>query len=149
MRKWTAWCLLAGLVGCTTKQPADQPEETRTGVVQSDLDKSIEVEVGRDTVRFVFHVTNSSTQPLVLEFNSSARYDFEVRTPGDAPVWRWSAGQMHAQVLGADTVAAGETLRYSAVWAHGNQVGRFVATGRVLASNQALEQRADFEIQKR
>jgi hypothetical protein len=85
----------------------------------------------------------------VLEFTSAARYDFEVRTPTGAEVWRWVAGQMFAQVLGADTVAAGATRKYSAVWAPGYRAGPFVAIGRVLASNHAVEQRAEFEIQKR
>jgi hypothetical protein len=115
-------------------------------MAETDLGKSLEVEVGADSVRFVFHLTNSGTQPLVLEFNSSARYDFEVRTPSGGEVWRWSADQMFAQVLGSDTLAPGQTRRYSAAWQPGNRMGSFVAVGRVLASNQALEQRSEFEI---
>ena len=146
MRRWGPFWALLAVLGCTTPQSGDEPGETRTEMVQSDLGKSLEVEIRTDTVRFVFHSTNSGTQPLVLLFNSSARYDFEVRTPTGTEVWRWSADQMFAQVLGSDTLAPGQSRRYNASWAPGNKTGAFVAIGRVLASNQVLEQRSEFEI---
>jgi hypothetical protein len=138
--------VLLAVLGCANSGPGNNPEETRTGLVPSDLGKSLEVEIGADTVRFVFHLTNSDTQPLVLEFASSARYDFEVRTAAGAEVWRWSADQMFAQVLGADTLRSGESREYSATWAPGDRTGTFIAVGRVLARNLALEQRSEFEI---
>ena len=121
MRRWgPVWALLA-VLGCTSTQTGSSPEDARTDLAPTDLGKSLQVEIGADTVRFVFHVTNSGAQPLVLEFNSSARYDFEVRTPAEQEIWRWSADQMFAQVLGSDTVGPGQTRRYSAAWAPGNR----------------------------
>jgi len=146
MRGWASLCVLLAGLGCTTTQSGDDQDGTRTEVAESDLGKSLEVEVRADSVRFVFHLTNSGTRPLVLEFNSSARYDFEVQTAAGAEVWRWSADQMFAQVLGSDTVAPGQSRRYSAVWLPGNRTGSYVAIGRVLARNQAIEQRSEFEI---
>ena len=148
MAGWRRGCTLVALLGCANPQPGEHPDETRAGLAHSDLVTSLEVETGADTVRFVLHVTNAGTQPVVLEFNSAARYDFEVRTPAGAEIWRWSAGHMFAQVLGTDTVAAGETRRYSAGWAAGNRPGPLVAIGRVLATNYRIEQRADFEIRQ-
>ena len=149
MRGWASLGVLLAGLGCTTTQSGDDQNETRTEMAQSDLGKSLEVEVGADSVRFVFHLTNSGTKPLVLEFNSSARYDFEVRTAAGEEVWRWSADQMFAQVLGSDTVGPGQSRRYSAAWQSGTRTGTFIAIGRVLARNQALEQRSEFEIRTR
>lgn len=149
MRKWLRLWALAGLLGCTNSQPAGQRERARSDMAESRLVTALEVRVAADSVRLVFHVTNSGTEPEVLEFNSAARYDFEVRTRGGAEVWRWSKDQMFAQVLGADTIAAGDSRRYSEAWLPGDRTGAFVAIAQLLASNQVVEQRTEFELQPR
>lgn len=111
------------------------------------LVSSLEVEIGRDaTVGLVFHLTNSGTQPVVLEFNSGQRYDFEVRTAADSVVWRWSDDQMFTQALGSDTIAPGASREFRAPWTPGNRTGSFIAVGRVVATNHSIEQRTRFEI---
>ena len=112
----------------------------------NDLTTSLEVEVVRDTVNFVLHLTNSGTQPLVLEFNSAQRYDFEVRTPAGAEVWRWSGDRMFGQVMGSETIPAGDSREFRDSWAAGGRKGAFVAVGRIVASNRPIEQRTNFEI---
>ena len=136
---------VAVLLGCGGPQMGEAPEGIWT-TVRADLVTSIEAEVRGDSVHFGLHVTNPGTQPIALEFNTAARYDFEVRTPEGAEVWRWSADQMSAQVLGAETIAPGETVRYRASWAPGDRHGTFIVVGRIQATNRQIEQRADFEI---
>lgn len=124
-------------IGCTSLRPGQGP----------DLVTSLEVDIGRDaTVGLVLHLTNSGTQPAVLEFNTAQRYDFEVRTTAGELVWRWSDDQMFGQVVGADTVPAGASREYRERWTPGDRRGSFVAIGRVVATNRPLEQRAHFEI---
>jgi hypothetical protein len=136
------------LLGCGGPKLGEAPEGDWT-TVRADLVTSIEAEVRGDSVYFGLHVTNPGIEPLTLEFNTAARYDFEVRTPDGAEVWRWSSDQMSAQVLGSEPIAPGETLRYRASWAPAGGSGSFVVIGRVLATNRQIEQRADFEIPKR
>lgn len=151
MRKIVACCSLAGLMACSNAPPpAAAPNETRAGMAsQNDLVTSIEVEVGADTVRFVLHLTNSTAGPIRLEFPSAQRYDFVVRTPANAEVWRWSADQMFAQMISEESIPAGGSRQFMATWQPGSRTGAFVAEGRVTARNRAIEQRSAFEIQKR
>lgn len=148
IRRWVVCWSVVTLLGCGGAQLGEAPEGAWT-TVRADIVTSIEAEVRADSVHFALHVTNPGTQPVTLEFNTAARYDFEVRTPDGAEVWRWSADQMSAQVLGTEPIAPGETLRYRASWAPAGRSGSFVAIGRVLATNRQIEQRADFEIPKR
>lgn len=150
MRKFVACCGLAGLLACNHAHSGAVPDETRTDVAsQNDLVTSIEVEVGAGTVRFVLHLTNSTNQPIRLEFPSSQRYDFVVRTPDGAEVWRWSADQMFAQMLSEESIPPGGSREFTAPWQPGTRAGAFVAVGRVTANNRKIEQQAVFEIQKR
>jgi hypothetical protein len=143
---------LVGLVlalGCTSPPPANVPDETRSPVTPNDLSTSLAVDVGRDSVGLALHLTNSGTQPLVLEFNSTQRYDFQVQNASGETVWTWSADKMFGQMMGTETIGAGESREYRASWEAGNQTGTFVAVGRVVATNKPIEQRTQFEIRAR
>ena len=153
MKGILACITLALLLGCSSAPPSDETrtdvipsDETRTDVIANDLVTSLEVRIERDTVGFVLHLTNQGTQPVVLEFNSAQRYDFEVRTAAGETVWRWSDDMNFAQMLGTETVPAGASREYRESWAPGNRSGAFVAIGRVVASNRTIEQRTNFEI---
>jgi hypothetical protein len=151
MRNWVMSGAILALIGCSTSTtPGGAPDETRTEMpAAADLSTSMEVEVADGTVRFVLHVTNSSAQPITLEFANAQRYDFEVEDASAGLLWRWSDGQMFAQMLGEEVIPAGSTRDYTASWQYGNRVGRFYAHGRVTASNRKIVQRTEFEIQKR
>ena len=115
----------------------------------NELSTSLAVDVGRDSVGFALHVTNSGTQPLVLEFSSTQRYDFQVQNASGQTVWTWSADKLFGQMMGSETIGAGESREYRGSWAAGSQTGTFVAVGRVVAMNQPIEQRTQFEIRGR
>ena len=150
MVKGVLCCVASALLACTNAPPGGQPKETRTEVAaENDLATSLQIEVGATAVRFVLHVTNPSTQPVTLEFASAQRYDFVVQTMAGAEVWRWSADQMFAQMLGEDTLAPGASRDYSETWQPGARSGVFVAIGKLTAMKHRAEQHATFEIPKR
>ena len=136
-------------IACSSPPPANIPDETRTPMTPNDLSTSLSVDIGRDSVGLVLHLTNSGTQPLVLEFNSTQRYDFQVQKASGETVWTWSADKLFGQMMGTETIAAGESREYRAGWEAGNQTGTFVAVGRVVAMNKPIEQRTQFEIRAR
>ena len=146
MRKISAISVLFLAIGCSNAQPpARAPEESRT----DDLVSSLQVEISRDTtVGLVFHLTNSGTQPVVLEFNTAQRYDFEVRTTAGNIVWRWSDDQMFAQMMGSETIPPGASREFRERWNPGGRTGSFIAVGRVVAMNRPIEQRTQFEIRR-
>lgn len=150
MAKGMVCWALAALLACSNAPPGEQPEETRTDVAsQNDLVTSLEIEVGAAAVRFVLHVTNPSTQPVTLEFGTAQRYDFVVQTSGGKEVWRWSADQMFAQMLGEETLEPGASRDYAESWQPGTNHGSFIAIARLTALHHHAEQRATFEIPER
>ena len=60
-------------------------------------------------------VANVKEEDLTLTFPTAQRYDFIVRK-GKQIVWRWSEGMMFAQVIGRETLRAGESLSYEITW---------------------------------
>jgi len=60
-------------------------------------------------------VTNNKEEDLVLTFPTAQRYDFIVRK-GKETIWIWSEGRMFAQVIGRQTLGAGETISYEITW---------------------------------
>lgn len=141
---------LAVLAGCSANQTPneDRADAATTGDSAVRLASSVEVEVGANDVRLVFHITNPSDRPVVLEFSSGQRYDFAVRNAAGV-VWRWSAAQSFMQALGTETIPAGGSLRYSETWPSGQQTGSFTVIAQLTALNYPIEQRAEFEIRQR
>ncbi|MGQ0815284.1 MAG: BsuPI-related putative proteinase inhibitor [Gemmatimonadota bacterium] len=133
------------LLACST---APQGDETQANMAPNQLVTSLEVEVARDSVRFILHLTNSGTQPEVLGFRSGQRYDFEVRTAAGEKIWRWSDDRAFTMAMGSETLAPGESRQYSESWTPGNRSGAFIAVGRVVAMGREIEQQARFEISK-
>jgi hypothetical protein len=148
MRKLSLACLALTLA-CSNSPPANLPDETRTPMPPSDVSTSLAVDPGPERVGLTLHLTNSGTQPLVLEFNSTQRYDFQVQDASGQTVWTWSADQLFGQMMGSETIGAGESREYHASWEAGSRSGTFVAVGRVVATNQPIEQRTQFEIRAR
>src|SRR5262245_41610821 len=133
------------LWGSCSAPPPDASRAEATDTSES-LPISVTAEVGGDSVRFVLLVTNPTDRPIQLEFGSAQRYDFEVRDASGAEVWRWSADQMFAQVVGEEQLAPGATLKYEAVWRPGGARGRYRVAGRLTTLPQAREQRTEFEV---
>lgn len=131
--------MLAMVVACA---PVAQ-ENARSS--EAGLIPSLNVRVDGDSVHMTLHLTSALEAPVDLEFSSAQRSDFQVRRPGGAIVWTWSADKLFAQALGTERLSPGETLTWSATW-HGAAPGRYEATGRVVSTNRPLEITVPFEI---
>jgi plastocyanin len=80
------------------------------------LDASLTVTVG-DRVRFRFTVTNAGHDAIEVTFHDAGRADFVVyESDGDEEVWRWSDGQLFAQVLQTARFEPGEEAVFEESW---------------------------------
>lgn len=70
---------------------------------------------GDGPVRFAFTVQNTADDPITLRFSDACKADF-VAEDGDTEQWRWSEGQMFAQVIGEQTLSPGDEETFRAVW---------------------------------
>ncbi len=148
MRTWWTGALV-GLVACGTPPPdrtEELPGDTARPVADGPLANTLSVRVSEDSVAFRLDVTNATAEPVVLEFGSSQRYDFAVESEAGAVEWRWSADRSFAQVLGADTLNAGETVTYEATWAHAGRTGVYEAVAWLVSGSHPVELRTEFEL---
>ncbi|HSF06317.1 MAG TPA: BsuPI-related putative proteinase inhibitor [Methylomirabilota bacterium] len=84
-------------------------------------------------------VVNRGPDPVTLQFLTAQRYDVVIRTADQVDVWRWSDGQMFAQVLGSQTVRGRGVLRYRVTVRHRLPAGRHTVVASVPAEGAALE----------
>jgi hypothetical protein len=144
VRGLVSWMVVALVAtGCAAPPAAS---DGNGEALEQGLVHSLNLEVEPEAVRFSLNLTNAGTAAVVLEFASSQRYDFVVEDPSGETVWVWSADRSFAQMVGADTLAAGETVEYEAVWTSGRRPGRYVAVGRVTSTSMPVELRTEFEI---
>lgn len=141
-----ATVLLAALIVGACAGSGETAEPGGDVSEEHDLAPSMEVKVGPSSVRFVLHVTNSSSAPITLNFSSSKRYDFYVETLQGEEVWRWSDGMAFMQALSEDTLAAGESWTMEAVWEPEVPPGEYQATGVLSARDHELKQRTTFQL---
>lgn len=110
------------------------------------LTATLDVETADDTARFTLTVTNEGDDPVSLTFGDSQRFDFVVRdAESDTERWRWSEGQMFAQMLGTEELAPGESVEYDAEWA-GGDTGSYVCRGELVDNANSASTEASFSI---
>jgi len=68
-----------------------------------------------EPIQMALTITNPRKEAVTLYYRDAQRYDFFV-VSGDQEVWRWSADQLFAQVLGQETLAPGHYLVYRETW---------------------------------
>lgn len=107
---------------------------------------SLSVRVIGDSVELTLRVTNGGNSEVELEYATSQRYDFVVRGETGAEVWRWSAEQMFAEMLGREELSVGGTLEYREVWDAGGRRGRFRAEGMLVTMSAAVSLETEFEV---
>jgi hypothetical protein len=114
--------------------------------VSVELGATLNVRVEGDSVRFELHVTNVTSDAIVLEFPTAQRYDFEVRTETGRVLWRWSDEMAHAQVVGHEVLAAGASERYVAVHGAAELAGGREAYGRLTSTSHPVELRTPVQL---
>lgn len=107
---------------------------------------SVQATTGTGTVTFTFQVTNTTTEPIELEFADGQSFEFLVMRDG-SEVWRWSDGQAFTQAERVMVLPAGETVRYQAVWnAPTAASGEYVVIAALTSRDGGVRQGATFRL---
>lgn len=94
-------------------------------------------------VRFEFTVATTGDESVTLEFSDACKADFVVEDDGTER-WRWSEGQMFAQVLSDLTIAPGDSETFEAAW-EAPDSGTYTARAE-LTSDESCEATTTFSI---
>lgn len=110
------------------------------------LTATLDVETDDDTARFTLTVSNESDDPVSLTFSDSQRVDFVVRdSEADTERWRWSEGQLFAQMLGSETLDPGESVEYDAEWS-ADDAGSFVCRAELVDNATSASAESAFSL---
>ncbi|WLR54876.1 BsuPI-related putative proteinase inhibitor [Mesobacillus subterraneus] len=105
--------LLLGLLvtGCGTEnQVSNNNQDKRgAGIVAGEMAASLTEE---SPLIFQYEVKNQTEEEVTLEFTSSQRYDYSVKTKDGKEVFLFSSVASFLQALGEEAVKQGESLTY-------------------------------------
>lgn len=105
--------LLLGLLvtGCGTEKQVSNNDQDQggAGIVAGEMAASLTEE---SPLNFQYEVNNQTEEEVVLEFTSSQRYDYSVKTKDDKEVFLFSSVANFLQALGEEKVKQGEALSY-------------------------------------
>ena len=100
-----------------------------------------------EPLELTLQLVNHSRRPVTLQFRDSQRYDFLIRSAQGQEVWRWSANQMFAQLLGQETLSPdGGNLTYRVVVRATLGQGSYTVTGVVPAHDTQMSTRLEVTI---
>jgi hypothetical protein len=99
-----------------------------------------------DSLVVVLTLTNPEADTAVFRFATGQRFDVEVRDADGQLVWRWAQGMMFMQMLGAVRVPPGDSVVYRVPAVAPAGPGRYTVVGRIPATDQALEARAEITV---
>ena len=137
-------CALAFAYASPPPSHSYEPAPMRHRAVRDTIGASLDVTVG-ETVKFAFHVTNSSAKRVELRFPSGQTHDLVVLDPQGREVWRWSRGRMFTQSMQNKVLASSDTLTFTETW-HPEHPGTYTAVASLLSQNFPTEQRAEFSL---
>jgi hypothetical protein len=103
------------LAACPARPAAAPAPESGTPGASGALVTTLQVQPTADSVRLTLLVTNTSTQPVTLEFATGQSYDFAI-SDGERRVWRWSEDRSFTQALRQQVLAPGQTETMSEAW---------------------------------
>jgi len=112
--------------------------------VRDTIAASLDVTVG-ETVKFAFHVTNSSAKRVELRFPSGQTHELVVLDPQGREVWRWSRGRMFTQSMQNKVLGTSDTLTFTETW-HPEHPGAYTVVASLLSQNFPTEQRTEFSL---
>jgi hypothetical protein len=100
-----------------------------------------------EPIALTLEVANRGPHPVTLNFRTNQRYDIVIRDSQGREVWRWSAEQMFAQVLGEEILPPGTgTLTYGITLRERLAPGRYTAVGIIPAEAGPISTSLDFTI---
>lgn len=110
------------------------------------LTTSLSVRPQSDAVAFELTVSNDGDESATLSFRTGQRTRFTV-TPADGgdAVWRSDADRMFTQVLGEETVPAGDAVTFGEVW-ESPAPGEYRVEGEVTSDDEELTARSEFSV---
>ena len=101
-----------------------------------------------DEVALALTVSNDGDDPVTLRFRTGQRADFAAYAVNEAtatdedddpdPVWRHGTGRMFTQVLGSETLNAGESVTHEATWSD-PPAGTYRVVGTLTAEESDVE----------
>jgi hypothetical protein len=105
------------------------------------LETSLHSQQRDGALAFELTVENRGDEPVELAFPDAQRVRVSVY-PADAddessPVWRSDSDRMFAQVLGSETVPAGESVTFGAAWKD-PESGEYRAIGEVTCRDREI-----------
>ena len=112
MRKIWMLVLMGLLVtGCGTGNQVSNNDEDQggAGIVAGEMAASLTEE---KPLIFQYEVKNQTEEEVTLEFSSSQRYDYSVKTKDGKEVFLFSSVASFLQALGEEKVKQGEALNY-------------------------------------
>ena len=107
---------------------------------------SFNVDVRGDSVGFSLLVSHGESEPVVLDFATGQRFDFQVFGPGGAPVWQWSSDRAFTQAMVADTLSPLEQTEWQAWWWPEARSGAYTAVARLLTIEHEVRLETEFEL---
>jgi hypothetical protein len=126
--------------------PLAPPASAPAGAADLSLVTSLTVEPVGDTVHLALQVTNVTTAPVVLRFDTGQTYDFAVMR-GDETLWQWAQTMRFMQALRDETLAPGETRTITEHWVPGQRLtGDLTARGWLTSSSHPVESTATFRM---
>jgi hypothetical protein len=94
-----------------------------------------------EPIKLTLHVINRGTEPVTLHFLSAQRYDVAVKNLEGQEIWRWSNGQMFAQVMGEETLQPGRRARTHRITVRERfSPGRYTVIGMIPAQERLLSE---------
>jgi hypothetical protein len=105
--------LLLGLLvtGCGTESQVSNNSQDKggAGIVAGEVAASLTEE---SSLIFQYEVKNQTEEEVTLEFTSSQRYDYSVKTKNGKEVFLFSSVASFLQALGEENLKQGESLAY-------------------------------------
>jgi hypothetical protein len=108
------------------------------------LDCSLDVSTSGNAVTFTLTVENAGNDAVDLSFSSAQTHDVTV-TEGGSEVWRWSDGQMFAQMMQSEELAPGDVASYGATWDDPDP-GDYEAVAELATRGEGCSARASFRV---
>lgn len=108
------------------------------------IDCSLDVSTSGGAVTFAFRVENTGSDPHELNFSSARTHEVTVLEDG-TEVWRFSEGQMFAQMLQSEELPAGDSVTYDATWENPDP-GDYEAVAELATRGDGCEARASFSV---